>query len=755
MKLNKKGFTLIELLGVIVIIGLIIAGTTYGLIKLIERSKEEKTNISISSIKEGALVYANEKNNDESYWKKMIREDIKGSYFCVTIEELQNKGLLDKNIDFDSLSKGENPIKKTTYVGIKKDDTSKVNSNPTLLNNAKICNLSSNNCSKEDILYGVCTGNIINEEITSPPAISGGESYTDEIYNIEFTDIKAKEGTTIEIDKKYCYYSKEQSSLGTGTLIEAEDTQNSSGNNICNIPGLEDDTTYYVRACIATKGGSISCSGIIEEEYRKKTKKVQPPSFSLDNKLTINYDTTGIRPNTASYYFTSNTNATSSVSVQECDNNNNCSGSTTTIEGGKTYKSPNKTIDLIYTDSGKPTVNAKTCDETGNCAESNITFNIFKTIFIKNNADKIGGGTSNITKMCLTENSSCNITSPSIERAGYTIVGWNTDSSASTSTWNVGASKSINSSGTYYPITKVNNVYIQFNAQGGTVKSSTTTDAGNVYKWKKDSNGLISRTNANGSTYSSKFFKIAYGSQTDSDGLPNYNYSKYLKITKTGYMAVPEKEWKCISGCTTSNKTFNQDSIYSSSAFCNAKNSNCTVVLGVNWDPAPKDLADKAKKEEGNGNLYGGPYDAWCGHFVIWALKNTTMSNGKTLYSYLTANMTKTQKYAVYHASGLWPAFKGDNKQKGTAFYKGKAYGGTYSPKIGDIVWYQWDNGYCRSNYGRWNGSTMCSDHVEIVTRVSENYIYAVGGNTGEDGLVRERKISKSSEAIIAFGTFY
>ena len=37
MKLNKKGFTLIELLGTIVIIGLIIAGTTYGLIKLITK----------------------------------------------------------------------------------------------------------------------------------------------------------------------------------------------------------------------------------------------------------------------------------------------------------------------------------------------------------------------------------------------------------------------------------------------------------------------------------------------------------------------------------------------------------------------------------------------------------------------------------------------------------------------------------------------------------------------------------------------
>ncbi len=35
--MNRKGFTLIELLGVIVIIGLIIAGTAYGLIKLIDR----------------------------------------------------------------------------------------------------------------------------------------------------------------------------------------------------------------------------------------------------------------------------------------------------------------------------------------------------------------------------------------------------------------------------------------------------------------------------------------------------------------------------------------------------------------------------------------------------------------------------------------------------------------------------------------------------------------------------------------------
>ena len=752
--MNKKGFTLIELLGVIVIIGLIIAGTTYGLIKLIDRSKEEKVGISISSIKEGASVYANEKNNDESYWKKMIREDVKGSYFCVTIEELQNKGLLDKNIDFDSLSKGENPIKKTTYVGIKKDEISKVNSNPTLLNNAKICNLSSNDCRKEDILYAVCTGNILNEEIKEPPKLDGGTPYTDRIINLTFKDIESKNNVKITIKDRYCLYTDgDFSQIDSGTKVDAT---NENGTNTCNLSGLKQTKLYHIKACITTEGGSISCS---QNDYSKTTKTVQPPSITLSDKVNITYNNKDIY-GTPSYYFKSTISGTSSIYVSPCTINNNtftCNNdSTTKITKDTWYKSSSTNVSISYSTSGTGEVEARTYDESNNYSKNSQEFSVYKITFNKGNADKIGGVASNVDKLCLAaKNGSCNITSPSIEKAGYTAVGWNTNSSASTSTWNVGASKSINSSGTYYPITKVNNVYIQFNAKGGTVKSSTTTDAGNVYKWKKDSNGLISRTNANGSTYSSKFFKIAYGSQTDSDGLPNYNYSKYLKITKTGYMAVPEKEWKCISGCTTSNKTFNQDSIYSSSAFCNAKNSNCTVVLGVNWDPAPKDLADKVKNEEGNGNLYGGPYDAWCGHFVIWALKNTTMSNGKTLYSYLTANMTKTQKNAVYHASGLWPAFKGDNKQKGTAFYKGKAYGGNYTPKTGDIIWYQWTDGECRSNYGRWNGSTMCSDHVEIVTRVSENYIYAVGGNTGEDGLVRERKISKSSEAIIAFGTFY
>lgn len=86
--MNKKGFTLIELLGTIVIIGLVIAGITFGLIKIIGKSKDTGKDISRSSIEAAASDYAKEKDNDEDYWIKMDRPDIEGEYFCVTIGTL-------------------------------------------------------------------------------------------------------------------------------------------------------------------------------------------------------------------------------------------------------------------------------------------------------------------------------------------------------------------------------------------------------------------------------------------------------------------------------------------------------------------------------------------------------------------------------------------------------------------------------------------------------------------------------------------
>ena len=100
MKLNRKGYTLIELLAVILIIGLILGFSTYGIINAFNTSKNKSLTISINSIKEAAETYATEKNDDSSYWLDIT--DKENKYFCITIEELMNKGLLDKKANIKS-----------------------------------------------------------------------------------------------------------------------------------------------------------------------------------------------------------------------------------------------------------------------------------------------------------------------------------------------------------------------------------------------------------------------------------------------------------------------------------------------------------------------------------------------------------------------------------------------------------------------------------------------------------------------------
>ena len=172
MKLNRKGYTLIELLAVILIIGLVLGFSTYGIINAINSSKEKAAALSENSIKEAAETYATENNDDSSYWLDTTDKDItdkENKYFCITIEELMNKGLLDKkaNIkskDFDIHS----------YVLVKKNKVTMVNSKAEILTKDKA----------NSDGYKVCMGNIVNEEVTDYPKLDNGTSYTDEIQQL-------------------------------------------------------------------------------------------------------------------------------------------------------------------------------------------------------------------------------------------------------------------------------------------------------------------------------------------------------------------------------------------------------------------------------------------------------------------------------------------------------------------------------------------------------------------------------------------
>ncbi len=702
MKLNRKGYTLIELLAVILIISLIITLSIFGIINAINSSKEKAATLSINSIKEAAETYATEKNDDSSYWLDITDKDNK--YFCITIEELMNKGLLDKkaNIkskDFDIHS----------YVLVKKNKVTFVNSNAEILTKDK--------ANSDD--YKVCMGNIVNEEVKDYPKLDNGTSYTDEIH-IPFTDANTNPSSTMS--DKVCMYGDSSANIKETGVIEG---------STCKLQGLKQNEKYYLRVCMKTSRGSYLCSNT----ESRNTKVINKPTYTLSsNTLTIKYNNANIIGE-AKYYFKSTVKGTSNINVNRCTLSNNiftCDSNTTTIEKDTWYQSSSNQINISYTTTGTVKVTARTVDKSNNYNESTKDFTINKYIitFIKEPADKIGGGTINIARSCYAiSGQNCSITSPTIERKGYSIVGWNTTKGSTKSTWKANTSKNISSSATYYPITKAYIVTIKFSTNNGSLTSPTVSSTGNTYKWREN-NGIIERTNANGSTYSDSFFKINYNGSTASDGLPNYNYSKYLKITKTGYSAVSKEEWKCKSGCTTSGKTYDQSVAYKASDFCDATNKDCTVVLGVNWKVNTYTITYNANGGSGAPSSQNYTYSN-SGTITLSSTKPT-----RTGYTFLGWSLSSTATEASYSAGQKW---RRDNNDNYTLYAVWKAIpvcgtnGHVWKARGIKKVPISWSNCWCghshttayiiycskcgmsalyyRANYGEPGSTLMCPDH--------------------------------------------
>ena len=456
MKLNRKGYTLIELLAVILIISLIIALSIFCIIKAINSSKEKAATLSEKSIKEAAETFAAEKNDDNNYWLDIT--DKENKYFCITIEELMNKGLLDKKANIESKD-----FDIHSYVLVKKNKVTMVNSKAEILTKDKV----------NSDGYKVCMGNIVNEEVKDYPKLDNGTSYTDEIH-IPFTDANTNPSSTMF--DKVCMYGDSSANIKEIGVIEG---------NTCKLQGLKQNEKYYLRVCMKTSRESYLCSNT----ESRNTKVIKKPTYTLSsNTLTIKYNNANIKGE-AKYYFKSTVKGTSNIDVNRCNNIFTCDKPTTTnIEKDTWYQSSSNQINISYTTTGKAKVTARTVDKSNNYSEStkDFTINKYTITFNKEPADKIGGEASNIIKSCYAiSGQSCSITSPTIEKTGYTIIGWNTNKNATTSTWNINTSKSISSSATYYPILKVNIYTITYNANGGSGGPSSQSykyaPNGNIY----------------------------------------------------------------------------------------------------------------------------------------------------------------------------------------------------------------------------------------------------------------------------------
>lgn len=544
-KINNKGFTLIELLAIIAITAIILGVGTYGIVDLVTKSKEKGSLISKTSIEESASLYADEAG--DSLWIDPGSGNYK--YYCITIEELINKGIIKKNA---KLPKG---IEKNNYVSIKKNKVTFVKNDPVILDR---------NADVNSTDYKVCTGNKFEEDVSKLPEFTGNKSRTDSL-EVSFNDGKAES----DIKDKWCQYDTTSSISGDKNIIVLDSKANS-----CNIKNLTNKTLYYVRICMSTVRGSTMCSNT--NSY--STADFINPEFSTkDDTITIKYKDDNVKE--PYHYFKSNVNGNSDKNVSECtlgsDNKFTCSGSTSNITKDKWYKVNENEVKITYKDNEikNGDITARIMDGTGNYKDNDKKFNLYRIVFKKGNADKINNGTNDITNICLNDiDKKCSIKSPSISKDGYTIVGWNIDSSAGSSIWKANTSKDIDGSNTYYPIIK-SRVNIKLNANGGSVTKETSK--GGTYT--TDSSGIISRNGKN------IFHTINYGEKMNSSGLANYNNKDYLYITRNDAIVTKNKEWICLSGCTTSGKVYSQYETYSSDDFCDAKDKSCTVVLGVNW----------------------------------------------------------------------------------------------------------------------------------------------------------------------------
>ena len=482
--LNKRGFTLVELLAIIVITAVILGIGTYSVIHLVNNSKTGATRISVNSIKESASIYSDE---DSSRWIEPYNDSY--SYFCTTIGELINKGIIKKNATLP------NGIDRDKYVSIKKNKVTLVKSEAVIL-------ASENNSSEEDEneknkMSSICEGNNIIEPDAEKPNIKGANFYTDSL-SVSFEDGKAPNS---EIKDKWCQYDT-KSSFEDGKNVIVLDKAATS----CKIDNLKNNSDYYVRVCMTTTGGSRLCD---TSDY--STAEFKDITFSYsESKATIEYnDDNVIEP---SHYFKSNISAKSTTSVYECDDNFNCDSTTTNISKDKWYKILDNKVVIDYgkSDGTKDgIITARIADGSNNSKEFKDEFSLYKIVFKVGSADSIDNKTSDISKMCIAKRGkNCNISSPSIKKDCYTGMGWSTSNNANSSSWSPGASKSISSSGTYYPTNGNKTTYtVSYNANGGsgapssqtktckvdlTLRSTKPSRSGYTFDgWSSSSNGSV------------------------------------------------------------------------------------------------------------------------------------------------------------------------------------------------------------------------------------------------------------------------
>lgn len=211
-------------------------------------------------------------------------------------------------------------------------------------------------------------------------------------------------------------------------------------------------------------------------------------------------------------------------------------------------------------------------------------------------------------------------------RNGYTFLGWAHGTTATEPTYHPGDPYTANAGATLYAVWKKDSsengndntvsgegesgsntpttykVKIKYHVSEGKIAASTTSSEG-THSWTTTSDGIIKQ---DGNVF---YNSVNYGQKINENGILDYNNPNFANIQKTGYTTEEGKEWICLSGCTTSGKTYNQKYLYNASDFCDAKDRDCEVTLGVNWIPNTYYIEYKLNGGTITGKADNGTYD--------------------------------------------------------------------------------------------------------------------------------------------------
>ena len=201
------------------------------------------------------------------------------------------------------------------------------------------------------------------------------------------------------------------------------------------------------------------------------------------------------------------------------------------------------------------------------------------TYQVKYNAN---GGSGTMSNSTHTYGTAKALTTNAFTRTGYKFAGWATTSDGSVE-YSDGQSVSnltttANATVNLYAKWTINKVYVRYNMNGGTWGGTTNTHLGVSGSWI---------------TYDGNSTTAFAKNYDGTINLNNWNNADYINITKAGYVAKSGAQW-----CITTNGTgtcFDHAADYTNvgtdatvaTHFCDARTSDCTVKLYVNWVQKP------------------------------------------------------------------------------------------------------------------------------------------------------------------------